>query len=420
MKTKIINFDKKDRLIALIIFLITISITYPQEKKIVKTPQIDSLDQLGYPQSIANEDDNKYKLVFPVSYDGSLNWKFGEYDQMIRSERNSFVEQLNQFGSKGYKLISAIREFPVAIVKLDESQYQYIWFETISPFDFTKSGFQEKQAEMAKQDFHVVEHFFISRSCEPLYAEDISLGEKCQYKDLFLFEKQKDFKKPFEQILVNAFPGWGAKPSVDLEMQVDEKLAEGFYPTKVFSAFEILLMKAKDKNDLLSDKPDVRIVRSSWGNTNLEDKVNELAKKGYRLAMAQNGIAVMYRNSETAQIPVLYVWVKADKKNFEKELAKLQAKGAIYRTTYPNEKGTENNLIFEQKLKDDGKRREFRILKFEFDSKENKQEKKVYIDLMPSSKEAIKTMNKLVKEGFEVKDLFYTDKVSVILERTIL
>lgn len=367
-----------------------------------------------------NVNADTYKLVFVTKFDGKkLTVGEEEAERGRHSRLKNFTEQLNKAGEQGYRILSVTTGWNlIAIVKLDEAQYEYDWFETKSSVHFAKSEVQEKLEASSSKGFRVVDHFLLSSYCEFIPPLDIPpLLEKCEYLDLFLLGKEKGVNKPTEQVLINSFPGWGAKPSIELEKQISEKLAEGFYPVNVFSAFEILLERAKEKNELLSDKPDVQVVRTSWGKGNLEDKVNELAKQGYRLAMTNYRIAVMYRNKETAQIPVSYVWLKADKKNFEKELAKLQEKGATYRTTYPNDKGTENTLIFEQKLKDDRKRSEFKVLKFEFDSKENQAEKKVYIDLTPASKEAVKTMDKLVKEGFEVRDLFYADGVSAILER---
>jgi thiazole synthase ThiGH ThiG subunit len=79
-------------------------------------------------------------------------------------------------------------------------------------------------------------------------------------------------------------------------------------------------------------------------------------------------------------------------------------------------------LIFEQPSVDPGKRREYRVLKVEFQETENFADQKMDIDLTPSSKETIKTLNSLVKEGFVVRDLFVSDdvladKASVLLER---
>ncbi len=134
---------------------------------------------------------------------------------------------------------------------------------------------------MAKQGFRVVEHFLISQTCVSMFADEPAMGENCEFKDLFLFEKEKGVKKKqVEQTLINSSPGWGAKPSDEMEKQIDAKLVEGFYPTNVFSKFEILLDKTTD--EISGDKPDVQIVRSSWDaamspikSTNSRGKVTE-------------------------------------------------------------------------------------------------------------------------------------------------
>ena len=178
-----------------------------------------------------------------------------------------------------------------------------------------------------------------------------------------------------------------------------------------------MLEKAKDKNDILDEKPDVKIIRSGWGTNDLKKKVNELAKQGYRLSLVGNGIAVMHRNSDTNGKIFSYIWLKADKKGFEKELAKLQQMGASYSHVYPDGQGTKDSLIFELRLDGKSANTEFKILKFGFNEREDLKEGKVYIDLTPEAKDSIKKMNQLAKEGFVVRDLFESDKVSAILER---
>jgi hypothetical protein len=189
----------------------------------------------------------------------------------------------------------------------------------------------------------------------------------------------------------------------------------------VFSKWEILLTQTENTEEPSTGSPDVQVVMS-LGLKDVKKRVSELAKQGYRLLLVNSGIAVMYRRSDTAT-PVSYIWLNAKGKEFEKELAQLQAQGAAYRMTYPDEEGKENNLIFEQKAVDDGTRREYKALKFEFQVVEdlnlkNGTEKEVHIDLTPASKETISLMNSLVAEGFVVRDLFLTDKPSVLLERS--
>lgn len=84
------------------------------------------------PRSVPGGNNHPYKVVFPTSSD-------------IGPNLESFVKQLNEAGEQRYKLISVVyrrqpksastrREYfaPVAILKLDEVQYEYAWFETTS------------------------------------------------------------------------------------------------------------------------------------------------------------------------------------------------------------------------------------------------------------------------------------------------
>jgi len=139
-----------------------------------------------------------------------------------------------------------------------------------------------------------------------------------------------------------------------------------------------------------------------------------LAKRGYRIGLINWDTAVMYRNPGSASFN--YVWVDAKKKSFEKQLARLQAKGAVYVTTYEEE----NKLIFERRLSDDGKRREYRVLKFEFRVDEDSGGNRVRIDLAARGKEALSALRDLVRDGFVVRDLFLSGKqVGAILERPL-
>lgn len=431
MKNCVSDFYKIIGLILLIILAAPFLIIHAQSGKIVQPPQtvstpiskpISPMQSKVELKSAGSEIEGRYKLIFETSFEGKLGgYQRKEKVEMMRARFSGIKNvssQLNASGADGYRVISSLPMYMVAIVARDEAQYEYELFETESSVHFAKVGLPGKLEAMSDKGFRVIDHSKLGTYCEWIDSNNAAMGENCEYSDRFLFEREKKTRRLPEQILVSVFPSWGAKPSDELEKQISEKLAKGFYPTKIFSRFEVLLEKAKESDEIQSAQIDVQIIRASWIRDDLEGKVNELAKQGYRLAMTSNKIAMMYRNGETAQVPVSYIWVKSNKK-FETNLKKLQATGAIYRTTYPNEKGTENALIFEQKLKDDGKRREFKVLKFEFKSQENLAEKIVNVNLTPSSEEAVKQMNAFAKEGFIVRDLFYSDKISVIMEREI-
>ena len=414
------TLSKKKLILSLTILVTAFSYAFAQPRKIVQenAPKQDST-QTKEIQVTKNagplQNPDKYKIVFVPDYEDK------------DSRLNKLIDLLNIEGNKGYKLVSAVGS-QAFLVKLDESQYEYNWFKTNSSVHFNKNGLKEKLKAASEIGFRIVYHNLLFSYCEPISAAEPYLGENCEYLDFYLLAREKDSRKPINQILVSSFPGWGAKPSVELEADIDKKLAEGFYPVNVFSPFEILLENTRSKEDLLNDKPDVEVVRSGWGRGDVMQKANDLAKQGYRLAMANNRIAVLYRNRETAQMPVSYIRLRADKKNFEKELAKLQKKGAVYNAIYPTAKGTQNTLVFEEKMDETGNETEFKVLKLEFISKENTDEQTVYEDLTPASKEKLKILNELVAQGFEARCMFDTEnrkskdkirmfEIGILLER---
>lgn len=373
----------------------------------------------------------EYRLIFPISYEGKLKYsKKGkvDFDALRRSRLNNFTEQLNIAGKQGYRLTSVVNGWnPVGIVKLDEAQYEYASFETNSHLEFVKVGFEQQFSGLAMQGFRVVHQIRTFAYCEQERFEDGTIIEECDYDDLFLLEKIIGDKKTSRQTLIQ-FPHlrWpGDKPSVALSSQINERLTLGFFPVSVFSQLEILLEEVNEKDADLANKPDVQIVRSPDGRNQLKMRVNTLAGQGYRMALTNNGVALLYRDSKQ-RTAVSYTWLDTAKRNmmmalkgvkFEDKLAKLQQSGAVYRMTYPNKQGDKSTLIFEQSTDGNKEQREYRILQFDFDVTEKTSESKLNQNLTERSKESITIMNSLVKDGFEVRDLFVSEKVSMILER---
>jgi len=357
-----------------------------------------------------------YKLVFPT-----------------RPGLDSFSEQLNKAGEQGYKLTSAVYRWhlksastkteyavPVGILKLDEVQHEYAWFETASTSVFAITGFEQKYGELSKRGFRLVD-FLIDPSCK--YGNVIVLDEGCELHHLFLLEREKGVDKPKQFILASSppRPGFKTRMPAELTAQIKENLVDGFYPSAVFSAWEILLTQ-KGNSDDLTDNPDVRVVTSF----DIRKRVNDLAKQGYRLVLINKRAAVMYRPGQTVT-PLTYISLKVKDKRFDEQLAKLQESGAVYRMTYTGDSGVKDQLMFEQGLVADGQRREYKLLNFEFQVVEdlklrNGVENEVHIDLTAASKETMKQLNALATEDFVVRDLFVSDivsdKVSVLLERT--
>jgi hypothetical protein len=347
------------------------------------------------------------------------------------SYRDSFIEQLNEAGARGYRLI-AWGDPIIGIVRLGNVQYEYAWIETVSLLDytfewgFTRAGFEAQYAEFASQGFSVVGHLYLGSICksEPTTYDQYGpvpsfLPPKCKHRDFFLLEREKGIEIPREFKLVGHVPRWrGPGNEAALTTQINDYMAMGFNPILAISRYEVLLQPITGKDQFLPKDAEVKVVIG-----NVKKKVNELARQGYRLALTQFQIAVMYPPRGTTA-PVSYIWLDSrKKKSFEQELVRLQDSGAIYRMTYPNSEGDEYTLIFEQPGIDGSKRYQYKVLKVDFQETENFADQRMDFDLAPSSKETMKMLNRLVKEGFAVRDLFvsdprYTERASILLERT--
>lgn len=366
------------------------------------------------PKFVVDSSADKYQLVFSTVFEGIL-YKKKLYPVAGPLAYDSFIELLNNAGGRGYRLTSATRSGGiVALVKLDTVQYEYAWFATGSDLRWVTKGFEGSYSQLSKHGLRVVDHAVMKYDC-PTNADDYLNGETCDIEDLYLLERKKGVEELAQHRVVASAPGWRGDRSAGLTAQVNEKIPQGFYPSMVLSKFEVLLEQGK-KDDPLAGKQDVQVVTSSQWHDDMKKKANALAKQGYRIAFTGRETAVMYRDSATAS-PASYVWLEAGKTDFENQLANLQEQGAVYRTTYPSKSGHEDQLVFEKDAVDDGKRREYKVLKFGFQDVPDFEKKEVHLDLDPSARETMKLLNRLVNEGFTVRDLFFSNKVSVLLER---
>ena len=365
-------------------------------------------------KSVIDSNADKYKLIFPIRYEGDIS-SGKTYEKLhltTGDSRLSFLEELNRVGADGYKFVAADHNYFAGLVKLDEGQYEYRHFETASNYLYAKSGFKDNHESLVRQGFRFVQHSMLLGYCD---TPENSFLEECNYQDLFLYEKEKNEKPPLPYSMFGSIGGWKKSPELEMGREIGEKMADGYLPIAAFSAFEILLQKTSESDALLADLPEIKMVRWLLWRKHLISKVNELAQEGYRLGVSTNGIVIMYRH-RTDTVPVSYVWLQTNKKNFEKELAKLEAQGAINRATYPSDYGDKETLIFEVPQNTSAKKHEYKVLRFNFEIKQNS-DRTLSRKLTPESEETLKTLNKLAQDGFIARDVFFSDKTSVLLER---
>lgn len=372
------------------------------------TPTPSPTPQAEEPTFVPDPNAEKYRLVFATRSNGSFSLRGDDEITLARrSAFDNFVENLNKAGAQGYRVITSLKGDP-AVVALDKEQFEYAWTETAARDEYFKPGFAGAYAQLSKKGFRLAAHSLLYGYCEPLNPN------RCDYRDFFLFERRKGDETPREFKSVDTERGAskvkGATQEDVLTSAVRAKLAEGFYPAHPLSKSEIVLEREPPDPALAEAGTEVRVLRSDsfWERDELPKKVNELARQGFSLALADYEVAVMYRRTGSAT-PLGYVWLKTSKKDFDKELAQLQEGGAVFRMSYPDSGGTRRALIFEQGSAD-GARREYRVLRFELQTRANDAQQVLETTFAPASAETQKELNRLAAEGFVVRALFDADK----------
>lgn len=348
----------------------------------------------------------------------------------------NFVDQLNQNGKEGYRLKVATYAWqrlsgdgecsvPVAILQSDESGFEYAWFEVATTLYFAIPGFEPQYSEQAKQGFRLADFFLSTVFCADDDPDTVAPIPHCKSNYIFLLERESGSHSPKDFLVAEAMPDWQRKPGRKLANVTRANLPDGFYPARVLANNQLLLNRTTEHEDFQKDPPEVQIVNSSFLN-NVKKKVEVLGRQGFRLALIGDECAVLYRwRNEHA--PLVYEWLNAKSKNFEKELARIQASGATFRLVY-RDPYNGNQLVFERQANAGTQRVEYKVLRLSFQLLGPQRLKDVgnvpeRIDLTPESKETVKLMNQLARERFVVRDLFVSNimssrNVGVLLERT--
>lgn len=374
---------------------------------------------------------DKYKIVFAKSMEGKLSYSSKETADLKRAmylHKANFIQQLNKEGELGYRFIASTKD-GLALIKRGNIQYEYTWFLTTSNSFWAKQGFEAEYVKRTREGFSLTDHLFLSGSCEippstPYNELPEVHADRCEFNDLFILTRVKGDESPQQYRLAQHIPRRSTLPDeATLTEQLSEDLAKAFYPTHAFSKHEVLSQSIVSQELFSRENVELRVVTGA-----VQKKVNELAQQGFRLVITNYEIAVLTRRKGDTT-PVSYIWLDATKKDFPKQLSRIQEQGAVYIVTYPNRHGDKSNLIFELRGVNNDTQREYKILKVEVQDTENVTEQKIFSDFTPASKQTMELLNQLDKEGFEARDLFTSDKniygktttiykASVLLERS--
>jgi len=359
---------------------------------------------------------DEYQLIFSkIPEAEKVSHTLGSWERWEFHEA-SFSDDLTRVGMKGYRLVSIALSPRLAIMRRAEHQYEYAVVEIRSRRRMFPNDpkFGLTYASWARKGFRVADYFVLYDFCDGPHwvtsdGSDRYEPVDCMYESQMVLERQKNAETPRNYEIVNGPLTFSKKKLVGgLAEELNNARETNLYPTHLLTKFQLLTQSPADTGNIAADEYEMEIVSGD-----VKKRVNALAQRGYRLILRPLGFdaAVMHRK-KGATNPASYIWI--GEKRLEQELPRLQEQGAIYRMNYGcTSVWGAGPMILEQPQVRDIKRREYKVLAIEFKEIDNFAKKR-------------EELNRLTKEGFEVRDFFACDmsdkktrrsRVKILLER---
>lgn len=365
------------------------------------TPSLPSADKATKPG--AGQDQEKFRLV--------LSGNFTRY-----------VEELNRLGKMGYRLEkafnyggdSSLSQRYAAVLELDsEETFEYDWLT--SP---NKRFLESRLNFNAERGFNPVQLLPLTSCSDKEIDEDTQIfpvGDlllRLTKGDVFLLERRNGkAKKAKEYKVFIGKIGLGKSPTAELQAALDNAPA-GFHPFKILFNksgifdFSVSVLLEKDLKNVDAGKVQYRFFKDVNG---FEKEINSLAQIGFHL-IAGRRIGLL-KFALLAKVPgdaASYILLDADK--HQKEFLKKVAPGDIYKGMFlgdtscdePETRGAK--LVFARTAAAN-QRPEYKFLKL------------ADRDLYPTEDSSTAELNRLLKENYRVRDVFYSRGPTVILER---
>lgn len=375
--------------------------------------------------------------------------KLPQYQYLFSENVPSFIEKLNELGKCGYRL-DKLTKFPLevnkkfndlklaGVVKLDvQNKYEYDWFEAFTPGELTtRLNYRAKKGFRLRDSIPSVLEACGRPSTRSASSDEIDkmidavadLLYTTFGKVFFLERKNNDSAELGDSRVIIGRVGWGKSPTMELQQSLEKTVKYGFSPVDMgfgkignrYAVFLVMTNNGSLPDSAVKNNPVYKVVKSEYG---FEKKVNLLAKQGFKIQFYDTygayGFVTMIKENQVSS-PVSYQWVNVLEKNWQNKILKLSQQGAVYKTL-----GTtattlycddfEGKLVFETPLVDNGKKYEYKLLKMS-DRTSYAGNKQLPRPLMPSA-EALENFDKLLKEGFIIRDLFYAEGIHVLFER---
>jgi hypothetical protein len=333
----------------------------------------------------------------------------------------NFVRQLNDVGKLGYRVENSLSyggegetQNYAAVVRLDApNKYEYDWMS--SP---NKKLLEERLNYQANRGFNFVNAYALTycsggtseEKANPTSPESLIL--RLHKGDAFLMERRNgatEQSRAYKVFIAKVRLGDSAEK--DLQAAIDAAAAEDFRPVKILFArqglldFSVSVMVEKDVKDNSVAKAEYRFLKKSSG---LPKDINVLAAQGFRFITGRRvgliGLALLAKRSSDA---TTYTFI--DAKKYEKEFDKTVAPGNTYEVvmfgdlTCGSTEAENERLVFAQNA--NGEKHEYKI-------------QTMYSTTAGSvDPNSLSEFQRLLGDGYRVKDLFYAAGLHVIFEK---
>jgi Bacterial tandem repeat domain 1 len=345
---------------------------------------------------------------------------------------NDFVKELNRLGQCGYYLdkiakmplgteSTVLGLFVFGVVKLDvPNKYEYNWFAGRTPGEVQTIANMQAEKGFYFRDKMMFISGRCSESTQKRKKENEDLGALGDLANLglgtsgsvFIFERKNGVIKKNEYRVIDGATESGNKALAQNQQKLDELVTKGFRPVDVFylGVFDLFsVIMEKDEN--IKPEGEYRLLRNSYG---INKKFSELSSEGFKPIAVGFYFAVLQRKTNDS---LNLTFDSAENYNeVVKKLVKWNEQGAKYQTTGVADYDVgcdpfEGKLFFAVTTKKQTAgfaKSEYKILEMsDFNERSFKKKDKNASMTDPPTANILQEFQKLLKEGFDVKDLFW-------------
>ncbi len=354
------------------------------------------------------------------------------------SPRNitAFMGELNRLGACGYTLekagklplereaASALAMIVFGVVKLDSgNKYEYLGIEAFGDWQTAS-----RIGDLAKEGFYFRKNLlFQAGACNEgsgggpdspasVLGGLLGLGQISR-GSIFIVERKNGIRKKLEYMTVKGAEGDSQKDVAENQKLFEAAVAKGFRPV----AINYMGIFVQDFTVLMEKDPEIRVegeyrlLRHIYG---ISKRMTQLAQEGYEPVIIGVNFAVLHRKNDK---PLGVSYQTNDE--FGAVVKKLPSwTGARYQATgiadyHVGCDPYEGKLFFALPPNEGAPGYEHRILVMTNVEERLKKKDKMASFTDPPRVEALNEFQKLLQEGYTIKDIFFAKEVTVFFER---